>query len=526
MSSIEQTREEVLSELNALRTRETELSELKTSMEEERVLLNVLLQELPDRIYFKDKDCRFVRVSKALAKEYGLDNPEEVVGKTDFDFFTKEHAQHTYDDEKRVMETGEPLCVQSAKEEWPDGRVNWVTTIKMPWRNEEGEVVGTFGITRDITNIKEAEQAVRDSEALYHSLTENIPHCVFVKDREGKLKYVNKAYCETSGKPQEELVGKTDYDLYPEDLAEKYRADDFHVMETGQRIEAVEEHHPPGKESIYVQVIKTPLYDTEGNIAGVQGVFWDVTDRKRAEETLEQLAAIIRSTDDAIYGTNLEGIILTWNLGAERIYGYEPSEIIGKHVRELRAEGYREEVEAIIERIAHGEHLENYETVHLTKDGREIDVSLTTSPLRGGSGQLLGLAVISRDITRTKKNRAAMRELAAIVECSNEAIVGNTLQGIVTIWNPAAEKLYGYSAEEMVGQPFTRLVPDEFKEEELALMGRIARGEHIEGARMEHLTKSGLRLPVIIAASPIQEPRFERVTGISLILRPAEEGSG
>jgi len=123
----------------------------------ERFLMTTLLENSPDFIYFKDRDSRFTRISKALANYYGLKRPGAAIGKTDFDMFEEQHAQQYMSDEQRIMETGEPVVDKEEEQPWPDGRVAWVSTTKVPLRDLDGEVVGTFGISRDITDRKLSE---------------------------------------------------------------------------------------------------------------------------------------------------------------------------------------------------------------------------------------------------------------------------------------------------------------------------------------------------------------------------------
>lgn len=126
----------------------------------ERFLVKTLLENIPDHIYFKDLDSRFLRINKSMAGVFKLKSPHEAVGKTDFDFFLPEHARQAFEDEQTIIDTGKALVNREEKETWPDGSVTWVSTTKLPLRDKSGKIVGTFGISRDITDRKRAEEAL------------------------------------------------------------------------------------------------------------------------------------------------------------------------------------------------------------------------------------------------------------------------------------------------------------------------------------------------------------------------------
>jgi PAS domain S-box-containing protein len=142
----------------------TERKAAVAAMARERHLLYTLMDHLPDSIYFKDRDSRFVRINAALARRFGLQSPQQAAGKTDADFFTPEHAQQGLRDEQEVLRTGDPLVNKEEKETWPDGSVTWVSTTKMPLRDLHGNIVGTFGVSRDITQRKHFESELQKAK--------------------------------------------------------------------------------------------------------------------------------------------------------------------------------------------------------------------------------------------------------------------------------------------------------------------------------------------------------------------------
>ncbi len=324
----------------------TDRKRTEDALKHERYLLHSLLDNLPDAIYFKDAQSRFTRINRALAVKDGLTDPVEAIGKTDFDFFTEEHARPALEDELEVMRTGQALIGKEEKESWPDGSVSWVSTTKLPLHDVDGKIVGTFGISRDITKSKMAEIALKDSEVLYHSLVESLPLNVFRKDLHGRVTLVNSMYVRTLGTTIEQVLGKTDHDLFPKELADKYVEDDRRVLAEGGVFETVEAHETPAGQRLFVQVLKTPVTDAAGAIVGIQVIFWDVTARKLADQAVQDSERRYRQftegSQDAIVVANQHGVITLFNAAAQKSFGYSEAEVVGQPITLLMPETFNE----------------------------------------------------------------------------------------------------------------------------------------------------------------------------------------
>jgi len=176
------------------------------------------------------------------------------------------------------------------------GQMRWARNTVVPRRDENGNVIAYDGLIRDITARKTAEEKLLKSEAFYHSLVESLPHHILRKDLNERFTFANQKFCQLLGKPLEQIVGKTDFDFFHPDLAAKYQADDRQVIKNGKIFETVEVNQAPGGEQRYVNVIKSPIHDPQGNVIGIQGIFWDITERMRAEEELRKAHEDLRKS--------------------------------------------------------------------------------------------------------------------------------------------------------------------------------------------------------------------------------------
>jgi len=236
------------------------------------------------------------------------------------------------------------------------------------------------------------------------------------------------------------------------------------------------------------------------------------------EDARTKLAAIVESSDDAIVSKDLNGIVTSWNAAAERIFGYNAEEIVGRSITLLIPPELQDDELMILSKIRAGERLEHFQTVRVRKDGKRIDVSLTVSPIKDEQGHIVGAAKIARDITQQKKIDEAALQLAAIVESSDDAIVSKNLNGIIMSWNQGAERIFGYTADEIIGQPITRIIPPELQKEELHIIASIKAGKRIDHFQTERLKKNGERVNISLTVSPVTD-REGTIIGAAKIAR-------
>src|SRR5258708_2344279 len=185
-----------------------------------------------------------------------------------------------------------------------DGSIIWIAENVRAIRDAKGRLLYYEGTVEDITQRKMTQARLRDSEGLYHSLVETLPQNIFRKDLEGHFTFVNQRFCNTMGRTAEEIIGKTDFDFYLPELAEKYQKDDRQIMESRRMLETVEQNQMSGGEMTFVQVVKTPLYDAKGKVIGLQGIFWDISERKRAEELVRKANAELGRSREALRKKN------------------------------------------------------------------------------------------------------------------------------------------------------------------------------------------------------------------------------
>lgn len=220
----------------------------------------------------------------------------------------------------------------------------------------------------------------------------------------------------------------------------------------------------PDGSRVSVSVHIDPIRDQNGAIVGVVNFFQDITGRKTTERANGLLAAIVGTSDDAIISKTLDGVITSWNKGAERIFGYSAEEAVGQNISMIIPHDRRKEETYILEQLRRGERVEHFETVRVTKEGKLVDISVAISAVKDADGRIIGASKVARDITERKQGERALAERGLLLDLSNDAIMVRDGADRVTYWNRGASELYGYSREEAMGRVTHDLLRTEFPE--------------------------------------------------------------
>ncbi|PKL18710.1 MAG: hypothetical protein CVV49_04640 [Spirochaetae bacterium HGW-Spirochaetae-5] len=388
----------------------TKRKSVEDELRETKEIFTLFMENSPIYIFFKDSSIRPIRLSKNYEEMLGRPM-SELIGKTMDELFPSDLAKSMIEDDKKILNEGKLITID---EEF-NGR--FYHTIKYPIF-KDGRPAYLAGYTIDVTESKHAERELNESKLLLHQLIESLPQSIYAKDSDGRFLFANRNYCLTQNRQLEEIIGKTDYDLHPSMLADKYRRDDILVMETGRAIDIEEEHQPIGGQDIIVQVIKTPFYNSAGEIRGTLGIFWDITERKLAEGKLasekERLSVTLRSIGDGVITTDITGRVEILNRVAEELTGWKQDDAYGKQVADIFniiSEITRKpQVSPVLRALQTGKFEDSTNNnILVSKDGTERIIMESGAPIKDKNSNTIGVVLVFRDITEKRKFEDAAR---------------------------------------------------------------------------------------------------------------------
>ena len=273
---------------------------------EERNLIRTLIDTLPDLIYAKDRDSRFILANTATAQRMGADSPLDLIGKSDFDFYPAELAQQYYASEQPITREGQSFIGLEDYVVDAAGQPRWHLSTKVPLRDQAGNISGLVGTTSDITRRKEIELELARSAQLLNTIINTSRDLIYIKDTQGKFLVASQAVARLLGaRTADELIGKSDFDFFPYELANKYHTDEQNIIQAGEPLIDIEEPsvYPDGTR-IWLLTTKIPYRAADGTLLGLLGIGRDITERKQAEQQMEET---LRETERLYAAVSAEG---------------------------------------------------------------------------------------------------------------------------------------------------------------------------------------------------------------------------
>jgi PAS domain S-box-containing protein len=432
----------------------------------------------------------------------------------------------------QVLRTGLPLHGLEGKVERSDGTCIWATIHIEPIHDADGVLIGAINCFHETTALRHAEEALREQDKRLAATFEHAGIGLYEVDEQGRILRINPHMASLMGKSPGELTGRS---IFDETHTEDVGAD---IAQFRRQVSGVIDSYTIEKRIkrqdgsyFWAAVTSSTVRDTDNNFLYAVRVAYDVTARKTAEGAAYHLAAIVESSQDAIISKDLNGVITTWNRGAQHIFGYTAAEAVGQPVTILIPPNRLDEEPEILGRIRRGECIDHYETVRRRKDGTFLDISLTVSPILDARGKIIGASKIARDVTERKRLDALLaaseRRSQELLSAIPAAIYTTDAEGKVTYYNQAAVDLAGrtpvmgrddWSATWKLHKPDgSPLASDE-----CPMAVTLKEGRQIRNAEAIVERPDGSLIPVIPYPSPLRDENGKVVGAINMLVDVSE----
>lgn len=375
-----------------------------------------VMEHIPANLYFKDLDSRFLRVNQRMAERFGCGHPADMTGKTDHDFFDTKHANEALDDETAILNTGRGIEGKLEHETFADGSESWVLTSKLPFRESSGRIIGTFGMSSDVTELMQTRNTLEKERNMLRSLIDSIPDRIFVRDPDRHYLLVNRAMAQAAGLDSPAaMIGRRPEDFFPRTTLAAAIQEDLDLLAGDRDIVTREWQHERDGETRTIITTKVPWFDAEGRCHGIVGLDRDVTDsriaRARITESETRLQEVMDNSPAVVSMKDPEGRYLMVNRGFEEMFGLTRADILGRSDHDLL--GDKEAAAVIRERdlqvIAAGAPLHLDEKFFV--DGQRRWYATVRFPLRDASGRIHAIGGIATDVTDRREAEDSMRKL-------------------------------------------------------------------------------------------------------------------
>jgi PAS domain S-box-containing protein len=376
----------------------TERKEAEIALRESEQKLQAIIDNSPSAIYVKDTQGRHILVNSEFERVTQVTR-EQAKNQTDYDLFSPNIAQALTRNDQTVLTSGKPL--QSEETVELDDGLHTFLSVKFPLCDSFGQTYAICGISTDITERKQSQEALRLSEQKLQAIINNSAVAIYMIDPQHRYLLVNRWCAKLVSTTPENMLGKSIYEFWPADLADKFVAYNQHVLKTKQVIQV--EEVVPQADGLHTYItVKFPLCDGTGKPYAVGGISTDITEHKQAEQKIRQQAALIDIATDAIFVRDLESHILFWSRGAENLYGWTAKESLGKKADELFCRGLSSQIVVAIQAtIKKGSWFGELEQT--TKTGKKITVASRWTLLPDESGHTKSILVVNTDITEKKQ---------------------------------------------------------------------------------------------------------------------------
>jgi PAS domain S-box-containing protein len=464
-----------------------------------------LVEASTDWVWEVDENIIYTYVSPKVKDILGYE-PEELLGKSPLELLPSAEVERVLSIVEAIAAAQEPFkCLENINLH-KDGHLVILETSGVPIFNAEGKFCGYRGIDRDITARKQAESKLGETQAQLQAILDNSAAVIYLIDTENKYLLINHQYEKLFNTTQEEIAGKSIYDVWPKDIADAFAVNNHLILTGGNAIEV--EEVVPQDDGLHTYIsVKFPLKDRNGIPYALCGISTDITDRKQAEQAIrhreEYLRLLIESIQDyAIYMLDPQGQVMSWNSGAECITGYQTTEIVGQNFcwffppEEIAQAIPQQQLE-----IAAAQGRCECESVLIRKDGSSFWANCILTALRDASGNLQGFAKVTRDITERKLAEESLLRFQKAIESTSDAVVITDVRGVSIYVNPAFVSLYGYNLEQLeaAGGGWVICQQPEHTQQILTAIhrGQSWRGEVLMRSRIGQILQVDLRIDAI-----------------------------